>query len=146
MEKRILGMHGLRASRSGDRMTVSGYAATYNTLSKDLGGFRERIAPEAFRRILATNPDVVCLFNHDMNSVLGRTSAGTLRLSEDRKGLAFECDLPNTTVGRDLPLYEEEAAVPYEPAELPRLFASMDEEEASRCTRRCRHPGYAGAP
>jgi Phage integrase SAM-like domain len=47
---------------------------------------------------------------------------------------------------RDLPLYEEEAAVPYEPAELPRLFASMDEEEASRCTRRCRHPGYAGAP
>jgi HK97 family phage prohead protease len=102
MEKRILGTHELRASKSGDKMTVSGYAATYNTLSKDLGGFRERIAPGAFKRILATNPDVVMLFNHDVNSVLGRTTAGTLRLREDSRGLAFECDLPNTVAGRDV--------------------------------------------
>jgi hypothetical protein len=33
---------------------------------------------------------------------------------------------------RDLPEYEEEAAVPYEPAELQKLFASMDEEETVR--------------
>jgi hypothetical protein len=33
---------------------------------------------------------------------------------------------------RDLPQYEEEAAVPYEPAELQKLFASMDEEETVR--------------
>ena len=33
---------------------------------------------------------------------------------------------------RDLPEYEEEAAVPYEPAELQKLFASMDEEETIR--------------
>lgn len=102
MEKRILSAHELRASKTGDKRTVDGYAATYNTLSKDLGGFRERIAPGSFKRILSTNPDVVCLFNHDMNSVLGRTSAGTLRLSEDRKGLAFACDLPDTSVGRDV--------------------------------------------
>jgi uncharacterized protein len=102
MEKRILGTHELRASKSGDKMVVKGYAATYNTLSKDLGGFRERIAPGAFRRILSTNPDVVMTFNHDVNSVLGRTTAGTLRLSEDRNGLAFECDLPNTAAGRDV--------------------------------------------
>ena len=33
---------------------------------------------------------------------------------------------------RDLPQYEEEAAVPYEPTELQKLFASMDEEEIVR--------------
>jgi integrase/recombinase XerD len=33
---------------------------------------------------------------------------------------------------RDLPQYEEEDAVPYEPAELQKLFASMDEEETIR--------------
>jgi integrase/recombinase XerD len=33
---------------------------------------------------------------------------------------------------RDLPEYEEEAAVPYEPAELKTLFAEMDEEETVR--------------
>src|SRR5258705_12398593 len=102
MEKRILGTHELRASKSGDKMVVKGYAATYGTLSKDLGGFRERIAPGAFRRILSTSPDVVMTFNHDLNTVLGRTTAGTLRLHEDSRGLAFECDLPNTSAGRDV--------------------------------------------
>jgi integrase len=33
---------------------------------------------------------------------------------------------------RDLPEYEEEAAVPYEPLELKKLFAAMDEEETAR--------------
>jgi HK97 family phage prohead protease len=101
MEKRILSTHEIRANKTGDKMTVSGYAARYNTLSNDLGGFKERIAPGAFDRILASKPDVVALFNHDMNSVLGRTTSGTLRLNADNVGLAFELDLPNTTVGRD---------------------------------------------
>ena len=34
--------------------------------------------------------------------MLGRTKSGTLRLSEDAKGLKFEVDLPNTTLARDL--------------------------------------------
>jgi hypothetical protein len=38
------------------------------------------------------------------------------------------------SLGRDLPKYEEEAAVPYEPAELRKLFASMDEEETCNVT------------
>jgi len=100
MEKRFQ-VTEVRAVKNGDKRTITGYAARYNVLSCDLGGFRERIASGAFKRILATNPDVVCLFNHSDNAVLGRTTTGTLRLSEDSRGLKFECDLPDTTAGRD---------------------------------------------
>ncbi len=100
MEKRFQ-VTEVRAVKDGDKRTITGYAARYNVLSSDLGGFRERIASGAFKRILTTNPDVVCLFNHSDNAVLGRTAAGTLRLSEDSRGLKFECDLPDTTTGRD---------------------------------------------
>src|SRR5216683_5027231 len=102
MENRILGAHELRANKTGDKMLVKGYAARYGVLSQLIPpGFRERIAPGAFKRILAANPDCVMLFNHDQNVVLGRTTSGTLRLREDSKGLAFECDLPNTQAGRE---------------------------------------------
>jgi hypothetical protein len=101
MEKRYQATE-VRATRApGGKMRIGGYAARYGVLSGDLGGFRERIAPGAFKRILGTDPDTVCLFNHNNDAVLGRTSAGTLRLSEDSHGLKFECDLPDTTAGRD---------------------------------------------
>src|SRR6202171_3083218 len=82
--------------------SVSGYAARYGVLSGNLGGFRERIKRGAFDAVLRSNPDVVALYNHDPNKVLGRTGAGTLRLSTDANGLAFDCDLPNTSYANDL--------------------------------------------
>jgi HK97 family phage prohead protease len=100
VEKRFLATE-VRAVSKGNKRTIAGYAARYGVLSSDLGGFRERIVAGAFKRILATNPDVVCLFNHSDSAVLGRTTAGTLRLSEDSRGLKFECDLPDTAAGRD---------------------------------------------
>lgn len=78
---------------------IEGYAATFNT-EADLGGFRERIAPGAFRSALAG--DVLAMLDHDPGKVLGRTRSGTLRLSEDSKGLAFSLDLPDTQAGRDV--------------------------------------------
>ncbi len=102
MDQRIVFFnHEVRASKDAGKMKISGYAARYNSLSGDLGGFKERIQPGAFNRILATKPDCVLLFNHDSGKVLGRTTAGTLQLRSDDKGLAFDCDLPNTTHGRD---------------------------------------------
>jgi len=86
---------------SGRRMRIAGHAAVFDSTSQDLGGFVERIAPGAFRKTLR-EADVRALFNHDPNLVLGRTGAGTLRLAEDRSGLAYEVELPDTTVGRDL--------------------------------------------
>ena len=79
-------------SRADGRAAIIGYAAVYNRLSLDLGGFREEILPGAFDKILSRQrgkSDVVALFNHDSNIVLGRTSSGTLELSSDDKGLRY---------------------------------------------------------
>lgn len=77
-------------SRSDGRAAIVGYAAVYGRLSLDLGGFKEEILPGAFDRILSKRgKDVVALFNHDSNIVLGRTSSGTLELSSDEKGLRY---------------------------------------------------------
>lgn len=78
---------------------IEGYAATFGA-SADLGGFRESIAPGAFRSALAG--DVLAMLDHDPGKVLGRTRSGTLRLHEDTKGLAFSLDLPDTQAGRDV--------------------------------------------
>lgn len=88
----------------GDEMSLVGYAAMYNSLSKPLPqGFVEKIAPGAFDRALAEKQDCRCLFNHDSSRVLGRVSSGTLKLSSDDKGLKFRCALdPNQQAHRDL--------------------------------------------
>jgi hypothetical protein len=80
--------------------TVAGYAAVFNSPTDIGGAFREQIAPGAFTKALTG--DVRALFDHDTSMVLGRTKSGTLRLSEDSRGLAVEIDLPDTQLGRDL--------------------------------------------
>jgi HK97 family phage prohead protease len=77
-------------TRSDGRAAIVGYAAVYSRLSLDLGGFKEEILPGAFDKILRKRSnDVVALFNHDSNIVLGRSSSGTLELSSDDKGLRY---------------------------------------------------------
>jgi HK97 family phage prohead protease len=88
-------------SRADGRAAIVGYAAVYNRLSLDLGGFREEILPGAFDKILTRQrgkQDVVALFNHDSNIVLGRTSSGTLELSSDEKGLRYVVTPPVSRV------------------------------------------------
>ncbi len=92
---------GLELREQGDEMSLTGYAALFNSRSENLGGFTEVIAPGAFSRSLKSRNDIKLLWNHDTSAVLGSTRAGTLKLYEDEKGLRVEAILPNTTHGRD---------------------------------------------
>ena len=84
----------------GEPTRIEGYAAVFNKLSDDLGGFREKINPGFFSDVLGD--DVRALFNHDDNMVLGRTKNDTLTLEQDDKGLKVSITPPDTTYARDL--------------------------------------------
>lgn len=88
----------VRAELAGD--TLSGHAAVFDRPAR-LPGHWEQLAPGAFDAALE-HSDPRALVNHDRSLVLGRRSAGTLRLSADKVGLAYEIDLPDTDYARNL--------------------------------------------
>lgn len=80
---------------STDKRTIGGYAAKFDRISQNLGGFVERIAPQAFSKSRGDGwPGVIARYNHDDNMLLGTIGGGTLRLSTDEVGLAYDVDLP----------------------------------------------------
>lgn len=81
---------------------IIGYAAVFNTLSEDRGGWREIIRPGAFSQAITNGDDVRALVDHISDKILGRTVSGTLTISEDNKGLYSEIIPPNTQAGRDI--------------------------------------------
>lgn len=83
------------------RPRIRGHLAVFNSPSKDLGGFREVIAPGAFSKTIQ-EADVRALYNHDPNFVLGRNKSGTLQMLEDDDGLLVDIDPPDTQWARDL--------------------------------------------
>lgn len=91
----------VRAKPTGG-VVIEGHGAVFNRLSRNLGGFVEQVAPDAFKKTLADNPDVRALINHDPSAILGRTRSGTLRLAADSTGLAYEIDSPDRQDARDL--------------------------------------------
>lgn len=101
-EFRYLPACELRLEVSGEKPTIVGYAAVFGSLSHDLGGFKERIKPGAFRDALTTQPDVRALVDHDPSKILGRSKAGTLSMVEDERGLLVTITPPDTQLARDL--------------------------------------------
>lgn len=72
-----------------------GYASTTNEpypVTDFLGEYRETIMPGAFAKTLRESANVPLLFNHGGMPVAS-TAGGTMRLSEDAKGLRVEADL-----------------------------------------------------
>lgn len=107
-EARSVGGHEVRTLPSEfeirdetDGMTISGYAAVFNSDSEPLP-FIERIAPGAFQRSLKSRNEIKLLWNHDASEPMASMRGGSLRLWEDARGLAYEAKLVNTTRGRDV--------------------------------------------
>lgn len=95
---------------TGSVGTFRGYAAVFNSRSEPLP-FIETISPGAFKRSLNSGREVRMFMNHNQDAVLASTKSGTLRLSEDSRGLFVEADLPDTTTGRDLRVLMERGDV-----------------------------------
>lgn len=90
----------LRSEINGNKL--SGYGAVFGQYA-DMGRYLERLQPTAFDKVLSDPAsDVRSFWNHDSTMLLGRQSSGTLRLSTDSHGLAFELDLPNTSYANDV--------------------------------------------
>jgi HK97 family phage prohead protease len=86
---------------SADGMSFTGYAAVFNSPSEPLP-FTEVIREGAFKRSLKSRNEIKLFMNHNTDVVLGSTRAGTLKLTEDSRGLLAQADLPDTSAGRDL--------------------------------------------
>lgn len=103
-ERRFLKVSELRITGGGDDKpkTIVGYAAVFNKLSEDLGGFREKIAKGAFTATLESGDDVRALVDHDTGKILGRNKSGTLKLEQNSKGLKATIKPADTQAGRDI--------------------------------------------
>lgn len=100
-ERRSLMGEQIEIRAEGKTLIAHGYAARFDKLSQNLGGFVEKVAPGAFTKTVQEQ-DIRALFNHSESAVLGRNRSGTLRLEENTEGLQYEIDLPDTTAGRDV--------------------------------------------
>lgn len=104
----------------GSGFTMDGPMAVFDTPSRplsaaDLGSarsraqlerfgrktFREVIHAGAFSKSLSERPDIVLHYQHNEHTLpLGRTSAGTLRLTEEGRMVRAQADLPDNEWGR----------------------------------------------
>ena len=103
VERRIWPENEIRVAllEGSEEKNLEGYAAVFEQLSGNLGGFREKVARGTFERSVK-EADVRALMNHDPNFVLGRTTAKTLVLEEDERGLKTKIIPPKTQWAKDL--------------------------------------------
>jgi len=89
---------------NSESRTISGYAIVFDSWSRDLGGFTEIIRSSAVTQELLNESDVIANINHDDSLMVARwkEGEGTLRLTLDEKGLAFEFEAPETERGNQL--------------------------------------------
>lgn len=94
----------IRASGEGDKMTVEGYAITFDQPATHKYGsrsFTETIKKGALDK--TDMKDVPLRYNHNDNvMIMARTRNKSLRLIKDDKGLKIEADLLDTQSNRDL--------------------------------------------
>jgi HK97 family phage prohead protease len=89
------------ATITSENNKLVGRAIVWNSLSQDLGGFKERFLPGSVTDSVRGG-QIAALFNHDTSKPLATQTNGTLRLLEDSEGLQVEIDLPDTSYANDL--------------------------------------------
>jgi len=107
MERRMTGGKIEVRRKDDGGVRIGGHAAVFYDGTPDteywiFDDLVERVMPGAFDTVLARGDDVAALWDHNVGQLLGRTASGTLRLEQDDVGLAFEVDLPDTQLGRDI--------------------------------------------
>lgn len=88
-----------------DSRKIEGYAIVFNSLSHDLGGFREIISPDAIDGGVLERSCILALLNHDESrGILARykNGEGSLELTVDEKGLKYRFEAPHTQLGDEL--------------------------------------------
>jgi len=94
MSKEIRSGEPVEIRAEGDTISVSGYAAVFNSETIIGGKYREQIAPGAFTNAIGRD-DVMFLINHD-GLPMARTKSGTLTLAEDERGLYMSAELDSS--------------------------------------------------
>ena len=91
----------VQITNNGEKPRIEGYFAVFNSNYEIEKGYTESIAPGAFTDEL--HADVRALIDHESRLVLGRTTAATLELREDERGLWGGIDVnPNDTEAMNL--------------------------------------------
>lgn len=93
-------INNVRAA-DGQERRIEGYFSTFDGVYHLWDGATESVDRHAFDDALTD--DVRCLIDHDTRLVLGRTTAGTLRIGTDEHGLWFSVDInPDDTDAMNL--------------------------------------------
>lgn len=98
IERRTCRFGEIRTVMDGKTPKIVGHAIVFDSLSEDLGGFRECVKDD----VIIHGGDVHALLNHNPDFVLGRSTNGTLRYWKDSQGLAVEINPPATQWAKDL--------------------------------------------
>jgi HK97 family phage prohead protease len=104
--------------RDGEPPVLTGISPPWDSLSVDLGGFREKFAPTAFDGLVDRKPsdprgkiDVPFLTDHLSHLITGRTTNGRLEINKGLKGLEYTHRPIQTTHGRDLAMLVEDRTI-----------------------------------
>lgn len=105
MENREIRNYSNEIRTNEDSRSVEGYALVFDSLSEDLGGFREQISRDAIDMDIIGHSDIRALLNHnDSRGILARSryGKGSLTLEIDEKGLKYRFDAPKTALGDEV--------------------------------------------
>lgn len=137
LETRAFAISEIRAEDGAEDRgpMITGHAAVFNQESDRLYGFVEIVEPGAFTKTLKES-DTRALWQHDPKYVLGRRANGTLRVTEDKTGLAFEIDPPPTAWAADALVSIDRGDVNQASFQFRTIRDTWDKPEGGQVTRR----------